>query len=112
MILLVPTKTMSNELEIIKFIVGIVKFTVSNAATDIDVPETEIIRKLCLLDYNGEGVSKEKLMSEVNDLDNVKFEAALKKLESINSVQSYYIDEDGKTKKMYRITENVVLNIK
>lgn len=112
MVMLVPTKQLSGELEIIKFIISIMKFTVDSVSEEVGIEETRIIKALCMLDYAGKGISKDRLKAEVEDISDKEFSTAIATLEKLNCIQSFYEDIDGKTEEMYRMTETVLLNIK
>lgn len=112
MVMLVPTKPLTGEFELIKFILSIMKFTINNVPEEVGVEETKVIKALCMLDYRGDGVSRSSLKAELTDIDDKKFDEAIAKLEKINCLQSFFRDSDGKTEEMFHLTETVLLNIK
>ena len=112
MILLIPDQKLSNELEIIRFIIGVMKFSLDNFEIEIGTDETKILRQIYLLDYNRKGVLETILKENMEGIDDEKFDKAINNLKITHCIEDVFMDIDGKTEKAYILIEKVLLNIR
>lgn len=104
-ILLNPPKEMDNGMDIIRFVVRLIKLAVGEMVEILDEDMTMVLKAIYMLSYDNHGADIEKIKKfcKDNGMENQGIESILNKLENIKCIQM--------ENEEYKIAEKLILNL-